>query len=72
MLHPYVERHSAPTEETCELRAVYGAPAVQHHVFGIGSDRWPDGPPLSGVAQESNLIPVSGVGETVGGVNGSR
>ena len=37
-------------------------------VFGIGSDRWPDGPPLSGAAQGFDLIPVSGVGEAVGGV----
>ena len=34
-------------------------------VFGIGSARWPDGPPRSGVAQKFNLIPVSGVSEAV-------
>ena len=34
-------------------------------VFGIGSARWPDGPPQSGVAQGFNLIQVSGVGEAV-------
>ena len=38
-------------------------------VFGIGAARWPDGPPQSGVAQEFNLIPVSGVGEAVGAVS---
>ena len=38
-------------------------------VFGVGSARWPDGPPQSGVAQGFNLIPVSGVGEAVGGVS---
>ena len=38
-------------------------------VFGIGSARWPDGPPQSGVAQELKLIPVSGVGEAVGGIS---
>ena len=38
-------------------------------VFGIGSARWPDGPPESGVAQGFNQIPVSGVGEAVGGVS---
>ena len=37
-------------------------------VFGIGSARWPDSPPQSGVAQGFDLIPVSGVGEAVGGV----
>ena len=39
------------------------------HVFGIGSARWPDGPPQSGVARGFSLIPVSGVGEAVGGVS---
>ena len=38
-------------------------------VFGIRSARWPDGPLQSGVAQGFNLIPVSGVGEAVGGVS---
>ena len=42
---------------------------ILHTVFGIGVARWPDGPPQSGVAQGCNLIPVSGVGEAVGGVN---
>ena len=36
-------------------------------VFRIGSARWPDGPPQSGVAQRVNLLPVSGVGEAVDG-----
>ena len=31
-------------------------------VFGVGSARWPDGPPQSGVAHGFCLIPVSGVG----------
>ena len=34
-------------------------------VFGVGSARWPDGPPQSGVAHGFSLIPVSGVGEVV-------
>ena len=38
-------------------------------MFGIGSPRWPDGPPQSGVAHGFNLIQVSGVGEAVGGVS---
>ena len=38
-------------------------------MLGIGSARWPDGPPQSRVAQGFNLIPVSGVGEAVGGVS---
>ena len=38
-------------------------------MFGIGQARCPDGPRLSGVAQGFNLIPVSGVGEAVGGVS---
>ena len=38
-------------------------------VFGIGSARWPDGPPQSGVAQGFDLVPVSAVGEAVGGVS---
>ena len=37
-------------------------------MFGVGSARWPDGPPQSGVAQGFNPISVSGVGEAVGGV----
>ena len=35
-------------------------------MFGVGSARWPDGPPQSGVAHGFSLIPVSGVG-VVGG-----
>ena len=31
-------------------------------VFGVGSARWPDGPPQSEVAHVFSLIPVSGVG----------
>ena len=31
-------------------------------MFGVGSARWPDGPPQSGVAHGFTLIPVSGVG----------
>ena len=38
-------------------------------MFGIGSARWPDGPPQSGVALGFDLIPVSGVGEAIGGVS---
>ena len=38
-------------------------------VFGIGSARWPDGPPQSGVAHGFSLIPVSGVGDAVGGAS---
>ena len=37
-------------------------------LFGIGSARWPDGPPQSGIAQGLNLIPISGVGEAASGV----
>ena len=36
-------------------------------VFGVGSARWPEGPPQSGVAHGFSLIPVSGVGVVVGG-----
>ena len=35
-------------------------------MFGVGSARWPDGPPQSGVAHVSSVIPVSGVGVVVG------
>ena len=38
-------------------------------MFGIGPARWPDSPSPSGVTQGFNLIPVSGVGEAVGGVS---
>ena len=34
-------------------------------MFGVGSDRWPDGPPQRGVAHTFSLIPVSGVGVVV-------
>ena len=34
-------------------------------VFGVGSARWPDGPPQSDVAHGFSLIPVSGVGVAV-------
>ena len=34
-------------------------------VFGVGSARWPDSPPQSGVAHGFDLIPVSGVGVVV-------
>ena len=34
-------------------------------VFGVGSARWPDGPPKSGVAHGFTLIPVSDVGGAV-------
>ena len=33
--------------------------------MGVGSARWPDGPPQSGVAHGFSLIPVSGVGVVV-------
>ena len=33
--------------------------------IGVGSARWPGGPPPSGVAHEFRLIPVSGVGVVV-------
>ena len=36
-------------------------------MFGVGSARWPDGPPQSGVAHGFSLIPVSGVGVVVDG-----
>ena len=36
-------------------------------MFGVGSARWPDGPPHSRVAHRFILIPVSGVGERTGG-----
>ena len=38
-------------------------------MFGIGPARWPDSPSPSEAAQGFNLIPVSGVGEVVGGVS---
>ena len=34
-------------------------------MLGVGSARWPDGPPQSGVAHGLNLIPVSGVVDEV-------
>ena len=36
-------------------------------MFGVGPNRWPDGPPQSGVAHGFGLIPVSGVGVVVDG-----
>ena len=36
---------------------------VTKNDFGVGSARWPDGPPQSGVAHGFGLIPVSGVGD---------
>ena len=38
-------------------------------VFGIGPARWPGSPSPSEAAQWFNVIPVSGVGEVVGGVS---
>ena len=38
-------------------------------MFRIGPARWPHGPHQNGVAQGFHLVPVSGVGEAVGGVN---
>ena len=35
--------------------------------FRVGSARWPDGPPQSGVAHGFSLIPVNGVGVVVDG-----
>ena len=36
-------------------------------VFGVGSARWPDRPPKSGLAHGFSLIPVSGVSVVVDG-----
>ena len=39
-----------------------------YFVFGVGSARWPDGPPQSEVAHGFSLMPVSGVGVVEDGV----
>ena len=39
-----------------------------YFLFGVGSARWPDVSPQSGVAHGFSLMPVSGVGVVVDGV----
>ena len=38
---------------------------VTKNDFGVGSARWPDGPPQSGIGHGFGLIPVSGFGDAV-------
>ena len=59
---PATQENFIPISSAASNRAVSPVP-----VFGVGSARWPDGPPHNGVSHGFSLIPVSGVGVAVDG-----